>query len=158
MGDRKWRAPSGCLLLLREAKGREDFRDWEIKRERVKKSEWERGVLPSHGTDQTTAGWFHSSLASHSSHPPLYRKPPPSVSRSSLREEQRRLFLVYSLLNFYEFDFCLYKLQHTVLHTNAIICVDANLLMQMKCRLQLSLAVIWKHFFKISNITTEELK
>lgn len=33
-----------------------DFRDWEIKRERVKKSERERGVLPSHGTAQTTAG------------------------------------------------------------------------------------------------------
>lgn len=43
-----------------EKPGEGYFRGWKIKRERVKNQseEWggEGGVLPSHGTDQTTAG------------------------------------------------------------------------------------------------------
>lgn len=66
--------------------------------QRVKEMEWEKRVLPSHGMDQTTAGWFHSSLASHSSHPTLRLvQAPPSMSRCFLSEnvwntEDRSIF------------------------------------------------------------------
>lgn len=76
---------------------RRDFRDWENEGGRVEEMEWERGVLPSHGTDQTTAGWFHSSLASHSSHPPLrLLETSPSIffSLSSFRDTVEIVFSI----------------------------------------------------------------
>lgn len=86
-GWQKMESPPMGASFCSEKPGEGYFRGWKIKRERVKKSEWGggcgRGVLPSHGTDQTTAGWFHSSLASHPSHPLLYPKPPPSISQFS---------------------------------------------------------------------------
>lgn len=94
MGEGERGGPSGSLLLHREVRG---GRLWGLgERERVEECEGERGFLASHGMDQTTAGWFHSSLASHSSHQPLHPlKPSPSSSPSICEATVgRRIFVM----------------------------------------------------------------